>query len=134
MSFRLPSNQRSRHDVPSWSGMAVVVEGMVLLLFLVTSLAIITQVFAAATVRGTEGRQLAEAVAAATNEAERFAADPQGDTGAPTTEGDLRLEREVTSQPSASGTLYQATISVFGPDRQEPLYVLTTSRYLAEVD
>ena len=55
MSFQLPSSTRTSRTRPAWSGMAVMVEAMVLLFFLVTSLAIITRLFAAASTYAREG-------------------------------------------------------------------------------
>lgn len=136
MSFQLPSSSRTSHDRPAWSGMALVIEAMVLLLFLAGSLAIITQLFAAASTRAQSGRKLAEAVALATTEAERFAADPANAEGT-FTEGDLTILCNVTSETSETGTLYHATIDVrdtaSGHGDAEPIYTLTTTRYLQGV-
>lgn len=132
MSFQLPSSSRTSHTRPAWSGMALVVEAMVLLLFLVGSLAIITQLFATASTRAQSGRKLAQAVALATTEAERFAADP-ANAGGTFTEDDLSVLCTVTSETSETGTLYHATIDVrdttAGRSDAEPIYTLTTTRY-----
>ncbi len=132
MSFQLPHKHGEAHTTLSWTGMALMVEAMVLLLFLVASLAIVTNVFAAATVRGKEGYELAEAVAAATNAAERFAADPRTAQGS-TTQGSLSISCEVTSEPTATGTLYHATITVCPKDGEQSLYQLTTACFEREV-
>ena len=126
-----PTRRRTQGR-PAWSGMAVVVEAMVLLVFLLGSLAVITQLFAAASVRAQEGRLLAEAVAAATTTAERFAADPASVEDAHT-EGDLTVRCDVTSEKAGTGTLYHATIRVFGGTSKPALYTLTTARYEREV-
>ena len=130
MAFTLPSASRTTEGRPAWSGMAVLVEAMVVLLFLIGSLAVVTQLFAAAAERAREGEQLARAVAYATDAAEAFAADPAGSDGSSTREG-LELTCDVTSTPTAAGTLYDATITVFAEDgsAEAPLYVLTTSCY-----
>lgn len=60
----------------SWHGTALLVEALVLLAFLVASLALFMQAFAQARGMGAEGSQLAQAVAMASNLAEEFAADP----------------------------------------------------------
>lgn len=60
----------------SWHGTALLVEALVLLAFLVASLALFMQVFAQARGMGAEGSRLAQAVAMASNLAEEFAADP----------------------------------------------------------
>ena len=133
MSYHLPSVSRTTESRPAWSGMAIVVEGMFLLLFLIGSLAIIMQVFAAATTRAQYGRHLAEAVAYATSTAERFAADPTSAEGT-TNEGDLEVVCDVTSEQTAAGTLYHATITVFEDSAEYPVYVLKTARYEREVE
>ena len=133
MGYHLPSVSRTTESRPAWSGMAIVVEGMFLLLFLIGSLAIIMQVFAAATTRAQYGRHLAEAVAYATSTAERFAADPTSAEGT-TNEGDLEVVCDVTSEQTAAGTLYHATITVFEDSEEYPVYVLKTARYEREVE
>ena len=132
MRRHLPNATRTVDSRPTWSGMAVVVEAMFLLVFLVASLAVIMQVFAASTLRAQEGRHLAEAVACATSAAERFAADPAA-AGGTTTEGDLEVVCDVTSEQTAAGTLYHATITVLDENAEPPVYVLETSRYEREV-
>lgn len=136
MSFQLPSSSRTSHTRPAWSGMALVVEAMLLLLVLVGSLAVVTQLFAAASTRAQSGRKLAQAVALATTEAERFAADPANAEGT-FTEDDLTVLCTVTSETSETGTLYHASIDVrdtaAGRGDEEPIYTLTTTRYQREV-
>lgn len=132
MSFQLPSKHGDAHATLSWTGMALIVEAMVLLLFLVASLSIITQVFFAAAARGQEGYELAEAVAAATNVAERFAADPRSAEGS-TKQGSMLVSCEVNNEPTATGTLYHATIQVRVDERGKPVYELTTARFEREV-
>lgn len=132
MSFRPSELKATHHERPSWAGMAMVVESMLLLIFLIGSLAIIIQLFAKATVRAKEGERLAEAVAYATSAAERFASDPLTAEGT-TTYDDLLVVCEVGENPTRTGTLYQATITVMASDATEPVYELTTSRYLREV-
>ncbi len=112
----------------SWSGMAVVVEAMVLLTFLIASLAVIVQLFALATTRAQEGQRLAEAVAYATSTAERFASDPLAAEGT-TTYDDLIVVCKVEDHATTHGTLYQATITVVAADTTESVYELATSRY-----
>ena len=131
MSFQLPSSTRTSRTRPAWSGMAVMVEAMVLLFFLVTSLAIITRLFAAASTYAREGEQLAEAIAIATTQAERFAADPATAEGTHE-DGELSVTCEVTSDPTAAGTLYHAHIAVFDTTDtapQHPVYTIETARY-----
>jgi len=128
MSFELPTRRRSPVTRPSWSGMAMVVEAMLLLVFLVASLAILTGLFSASVVRSREGRDLACAVSAATNAAERFAADPASVEGT-WQEGELTVTCDVTDEPTAAGTLYHADIQVFPAGEADAIYVLSTARY-----
>ena len=136
MAFTLPSATRTTDTRPAWSGMAVLMEAMILLLFLVGSLAVMTQLFAASALRAREGEQLAQAVALATDAAERFAADP-ATAPASSTEGDLVVACDVTSEPTDAGTLYHATITVTDAGAQNaseaPLYTLATTRYVEGV-
>lgn len=128
MSFSLPAGTRATHTRPAWSGMAMLVEAMLLLVFLMTSLAIAMQLFAASSSRAQQGRDLSRAVAEATNVAERFAADPST-AGGVTQADDLTIDCQVTDEDTARGTLYHATITVFADDAKTPVYVLTTARY-----
>lgn len=118
---------------PAWSGLAVVVEALFLLAFLVGSLTILTQLFAAASVHAREGEQLAEAVAYATNAAEHFAADPSHAEGV-TQEDDLTISCTVRAEQTARGTLYRAIIRVTTHDTQREVYTLSTARYEREVE
>lgn len=121
------------HSRPAWSGLAVVVEAITLLLFLVWSLSIVTQLFAAAAARGEQGSDLATAVSLATSTAERFAASPADAEGTTTQDG-LTVACAVEPESMGSGTLYHATIEVFAPNQSEPVYTLTTARYQRQVE
>lgn len=132
MSFELPSRRANSHTAPTWAGMALIVETMVLLLFLVASLAIVTGVFASSVVRAREGEDLARAVAAATTVAERFASDPASVPEA-STESGLVVRCARTSEQTGAGTLYRATLTVLSPDTSTELYALETARYVREV-
>lgn len=132
MSFQPAARERKVLESPAWSGLAIVVEAMVLMVFLVTSIAVLTQLFAASAVRAREGRELATAVSYATNTAERFAAEPASAAGS-AQEGDLVVTCEVEEVPNGAGTLYEATITVTRKGSDEPIYVLNTSRYEREV-
>ena len=131
MSFELPSGTRGTRSRPAWSGMAVVVEGMLLLVFLIGSLAVIMQLFAAASVRAQEGRQLAQAVAMATSTAERFAADPTSVPQVDQRDG-LTVICKVDPQKTGDGTLFVADISIYdSADEHAPeaIYAITTASY-----
>lgn len=127
-----PRSTRRADQQPSWSGMAVLIEAMVLMMVLVGSLAIIMQLFATATIRAREGQQLAEAVAYATSAAESFASDPTAAEGTSVQNG-LIVQCQVTDQKTTAGTLYHATITVLDESTAEPVYELVTSQYQSEV-
>lgn len=139
----------------SWHGTALLVEALVLLTFLVASLALFMQAFAQARGMGAEGSQLAQAVAMASNLAEEFAADPAAEpeplerdgltascavatVAADDVDGaDGQTGPDADDAPSggsssdssgAAGTLYRATILVTDGDGDE-VYRLVTERY-----
>lgn len=127
---------------PAWSSVAFVVEAMLLLVFLIASLALFTNLFAGAVTQSKEGATLTDAVALATSAAERFEADPEYAAGN-MQDGDLRVNCDVTSEQRAGGTLYHAVIKVYATDADylaytssnefEPVYTLETSAYESEV-
>ena len=131
MSFELPTTRRARRSLPSWSGMAFLVEAMLLLVFLIGSMAVFTQLFGYAVERSGSSRALTEAVAAAENAAERFAADPAS-APAQVQDGDMRVVCNVSDENAAGGTLYRATISVYRDGQDEPVYAIRTARYSSE--
>ncbi len=116
MSFQLPSQRTSVAPRKRWAGAAFLVEAMLLLLFLVASMSIFTQLFAATAERANESRNLTDAVAVATSTAERFAADPASAACDETKDG-LRVICEVSPSKRASGTIYYATISVYDAEK-----------------
>lgn len=119
-----------RHGVgTTWHGAAFVVEALLLLVFLAFALAVFMQLFGAAHSRGTEERQLTQAVLLASNDAEAFAADPQSGTESTAFDAYV-VEREVKAERSQSGTLYRALISV-AYDGQ-PIYELESARYVSD--
>lgn len=144
----------------SWHGTALLVEALVLLAFLVASLALFMQVFAQARGMGAEGSELAQAVAMASDLAEEFAADPAVEPDPLERDGltascaiatvaadgaggaDAQTDPEADDAPSggsssdssgAAGTLYRATILVTDGDGDE-VYRLVTERYASGDD
>lgn len=116
----------------SWSSVAFIVESILLLVFLVASLAVLTQVFTNSLNRSIESRSADAATIAASSIAEHFAADPTG-VEEQTKLGDLIVICDVSSEPRRSGTLYHATISVYsatGANGPDPVYSLETARYV----
>lgn len=120
----------------SWSSVAFIVESILLLLFLVASLAVLTQVFSASLSRSVESRTLDAATIAATSIAEHFAADPAG-VEEETKLGDLLVRCAVTDEPRAAGTMYRARIEVFDLSAAGgggAVYSLSTARYEGDGD
>ena len=144
----------------SWHGNALLVEALVLLAFLVASLALFMHVFAQARGMGAEGSQLAQAVAMASDLAEEFAADPaaepeplerdgltascavatvaaddvggaDGQAGSGADDAPSGVSSDGSS--GAAGTLYRATILVTNGDGDE-VYRLVTERYASDDD
>lgn len=133
MSFELPTHRPTTSGRPGWASAAFIVESLLLLVFLVGSLAVFTQMFAAAAEQASEAGALSAAVAAAGNTAERFAADPESIQPEVHADG-MRVISDVTQEARDGGVLYHATISVFAEDGAHPLYTITTSRYESGVD
>ena len=140
MSFQLPSKMNiTETEAPRWSGAAVLVESMLLLVFLIASLAVFTQMFATSVGRADESAKLTAAVAAASETAEQFAANPMRVAGERTVD-DLLVVCDVQGEQRQSGTLYHADIAVYAPSGQaaasadgEPVYKVSTSHFESEV-
>lgn len=112
---------------PRRSSLAFIVESLVLLVFLIASLAVIMQVLAASANKATESRQLEQAVILASNAAEKFSADPTG-IEETTMAGELALTCTVDETSLAQGTRYTASIVVF--NKSGEIYRLSTARYV----
>lgn len=141
MSFQLPTERTHEEVAPSWSNAAFLVESMLLLVFLIASLAVFTQMFSASVTHAENSRQLTAAVTAASDTAERFAANPS-QVSAIEENGGLIVACNISSEDRLSGTLYHATISVYAPnsfDRSagqptgDPVYSVSTARFESEV-
>jgi len=140
MSFQLPTKRTSVVARTRWSGAAFLVEAMLLLVFIMASLAVFTQLFSTSAERAIESRDLTDAVAAASATAERFCADPLT-VESETQVGGLRVICQVTPERRTGGVIYYATISVYGDaDASEskpaepqaaptPLYTVQTAKY-----
>lgn len=135
------------HDRRPRRGAAFIVEALVLLVFLIASLAVIMQVIAGAHERSIEADRLSNAIILASNDAEAFAADPtSGNTGGEyvLVDGQLvqpegpidvldksvyDLTRIVEAQSQPGGTLYTAHIYVSCGG--EATYQIDTARYVS---
>lgn len=131
MSMEYAARKIAHRSRSSWSSVAFIAESVLLLVFLVASLAVLTQVFSSSLSRSVESRTLDAANIAATSIAEHFAADPT-DVEERTQLGDLMITCEVTDEPRQNGTMYHATISVYdmGPSGTgEVVYKVETAKY-----
>lgn len=131
MSQEAASRKIAAPTHSSWTSVAFIVESILLLLFLVASLAVLTQVFFSSLNRSVESRTLDAATIAASSIAEHFAADPS-DIAPETQLGDLKVVCTVSEEPRAGGTMHYAHIEVFNVGEGgggESVYSLDTSSY-----
>ena len=112
MNFELPSHRKEIVQHGRWSGAAFLIEAMLLLVFVMASLAVLTQMFATASDHANRSRDLTDAVAATSTVAERFAADP---SAVPEKQlvGTMYVTCLVSAEHRAGGTLYNADISAY---------------------
>lgn len=129
--FRTTEQQQTH----SRSGIAFIIEMLVLLVLVAGCLSVLVKAFAYAHQQGEENSNTVKAVHLASNAAERFSADP---TSVPEVEivDDLAVYTTISSSPQSTGTLYQATIEVYDVDDRDaragsrPFYGLETARYI----
>lgn len=129
--FRATEQQQTH----SRSGIAFIIEMLVLLVLVAGCLSVLIEMFAYAHQLGEENNNTVKAVHLASNTAERFNADP---TSIPEVEivDDLAIYTTISSESQSSGTLYKATIEVYGADDRDaragslPVYGLETARYV----
>ncbi|MDO4854297.1 MAG: hypothetical protein Q4A43_02600 [Coriobacteriia bacterium] len=120
----------------SWTSTAFMVEAIVLLFFLIASMAVFTQLFGLATTTSTEAARLASATTLAQNAAEEFSADPasvakgsQVGLGAATsTSGNFKVSCDVNKKKKGTGILYSAHIVV--SDDNGEAYSLDAERFV----
>lgn len=118
---------------------AFVVETLILLVALVSSMGILTQLFSRSIAASQQSERLCQAVNVAENAAEEFAADPAGvAAGKKVGRGvalkgrdGYRVSCETAQVKRSAGTLWRAHITV--SDSQDKVYSLDTSRYVSEV-
>ena len=142
MSFQLPTERTREDTAPSWSNASFLIESMLLLVFLIASLAVFTQMFSASMARAEDSRQLTAAVTAASDTAERFTANPSGVNAIEENNG-MIVTCDVDSDERESGTLYHAKISVYKAESfdlydmravADPVYSVSTARFESEVE
>lgn len=126
------TTQRQTH---SRSGIAFIIEMLILLVLVCGCFAVLVQLFAYSEQQGKNNYNRVEAVHLAADVAEAFGADPQS---VPEVEvvGNLVVYTTIIDEPQATGTLYTATISVYNIDASssdeasEPYCELETARYV----
>lgn len=130
MSFELMTKHEEHVTRPSWANVAFIVEAMLLLVFLIASLAVFMQLFSLAIEKSQDSGHLTDAVAAASTTAERFAAEPDSVPAVSKVNG-LTVKCDVTPTKHDRGTVFTANIAVYlGNDTTgEPIYTVTTSSY-----
>lgn len=128
------TTQRQAH---SRSGIAFIIEMLVLLVLVCGCFAVLVQMFAYSEQQGKNNYNRVEAVHFAADVAEAFGADP---LSVPEVEviDNLVAYTTVINEPQARGTLYKATISVYSAESSssaessEPFCKLETARYVRE--
>lgn len=144
---QLRSSVGTTRDRRPWHGAAFIVESLVLLVFLVGSLAVLMQVMGDAHERSTDADRLSNAVILASNDAEAFAADPLSgdqvtvfalvdetlvaDPGQSSENSDRYIvTRTVRESAEKAGTLFEAHIEVTSGDAL--VYEVDTARYMSD--
>lgn len=132
-------------DRRPWHGMAFIMEALVLLVFLVVSVAILMQLFGAVRTHNEKASVLSTSILLASNEAERFTIDPVSDTtqyytladgffteAEEETEGTLKVNRTVRPARTDAGIIYYATITVEQHDLI--IYEIDSACYSADAE
>ncbi len=120
----------------SKSNTSFLVESIVLLFFLLATLAIFVQIFASSVTKSYNASQLTSATGIAQKAAEEFSANPEavalgktvGAGVAAKGSGSFDVTCNVTKQAQTAGTLYEAVITV-SEDGKE-VYTLNATRYV----
>lgn len=126
----------TRLDTSPRRSTAFIVEVMVLLFFLVGSLAIFTQLFASAMVTSNEAAKLSQATTIAQNAAEEFSADPVAIAKGKKVGAGIAVNGsdgfdvfcKVSTRKTEAGALYKAHITV--SQDQTKIYQLNAQRYV----
>lgn len=104
--------RRTSNVKSSWHGKAFLVEALVLLAFLVMSLAVLITLFVNARLESAGGERLAQAVHLAQNAAEEFTANPTDAEALAIEQDGLAVTAQLSYEPHESGTLVRAVIAV----------------------
>lgn len=126
---------------PGWMSTAFLVEALVLLVVLIASMAVFTQLFSQSAATARHAERMTSAVLAAQNAAEEFSSNPAAVAGgkqvgsgvaAGVSQDDgLAVTCDVESESESAGTLYTACITV--SDDSGQLYQLNAKRYVSGV-
>lgn len=128
ISREMSVNDASRQRSKGRRGMAFFIEALVVLAFLMISLAVFVKLFSSSQLEARNANRKSEAVQLATNCAEVFSASPTTTPSTSELDG-LVATCTVTPTKQASGTLFEATIVVRDGDAE--VYKLDTSRYVS---
>lgn len=132
------------HDNRTTKQAAFIVEALVLLVFILASMAVLMQLFSSARATGIEAHDLSQAIVLASNSAEEFAAEPvlgeketffseEGGKLVATDDSDtdaFSVVCGVEGEKRESGTIYRARIVV--ERHGSVLYELSSARYVSE--
>lgn len=156
MSFQLTTARKDHISRPAWANVAFIVEAMLLLVFLIASLAVFMQLFSVALERSEQGGTMTKAVAVGSAVAEEFAAYPE-DVQAVTELDGMVVTCDIDKVERTGGTMYYADIAVYnqgeapasstgagaasasatttssGGSDQGAIYTISTSVYVSEV-
>ena len=125
------SQSRRKERQTPVRGVAFLIEALVILAFLMASMAVFAKLFAAAQLEGLAATHLSQAVIAATNRAEEFSANPTKGFEPQSSDG-LRTVTEVEEIQHGAGKLYNATIIVYDESTGgDEIYRLETARYVS---
>ncbi len=126
----------------TWHGKAFIVEALVVLFFIVVSIAVVMQLLTLAQNEASKANTLSYASILASNEAEAFSADPAKETHVfyrlengilvPTQDNaanNYEVSRKVSREALAGGTLYHGTIEVRYSG--EKVFETASSRYVS---
>ena len=125
-----PARAAARERQP-WHGVAFFVEAIILMVFLVATMAVFTNLLVSSQVRGADTSVLTNAIVVTENEAEAFAAHPEAGTTT-VKQGNLTITRTVEAVEGEGGTLYRAELVTTNQSGIQ-IYSLTTSKYVSEV-
>ena len=110
-------------------GVAFLVEALVLIVVLTSTLAVFAKLVATSQRDARTSARTASAIVLATNVAEDFSARPF--EGTHTESGQAVVATcTATSEPTGPGTMFHATITVADAESEATLYTLETARYV----